>query len=330
MSDTSTSQAGGAPAGTGALPTGTGAPAPGPAPAAPATDSLFPASGSPLPAVASPPPPPPEPLKLAPTDVPYPRFREVETERTEFKRRYEAAQQELGPTRARVSQAEQQAQTLERQLAERSADLDTYLGVLDRDPELRARVLELLDQGGAPGAARRPAAASPAPTNGAQLSPEITSKLDRALSIIDRAEQADRQAQKDRVQGEFNTEVSRQINGFLIERSYDPAQVLDSSGANLADDVVRFLVVEGKQMGLERMEDVPFLLNRWYARQEAITQQRLRGYSAAKVADAQNLPPPVPSGSPAQATDRPLPLSDAGFNARVMAAFRRSTDGAPA
>ena len=321
-----------APPGPGGDPAGTPpAASPGPAsppPAAPAADGTV---APPSPG-ATPPAPDGPPLKLAPEDVPYRAFREVETERTRFKRELEALRREHEPLQEKLTAAERQIQEVNTRFegaARAGDDLETLLAVLDRNPDLRTQVLDQLNAGGVlPRRAAAPSARLPGAAPTAPAVPTATDqRIDRVLSVIEQAEQRAATAEREAAQQSFENQVAGVAAKYLTERGYDPTQVVDpTQSLRLVDDVMDFLRQEGEALGGGRLADVPHLLNRWYARQEAIVNHRLRGYSADKRHDA-TLPPTVPGGTPAQVTERSLPISDPRFAQQAVELLRTRLAG---
>ena len=332
MADGQDTSAGVAPA----EPVGSAAPAPATPAATPAPPVQSPApapEAGPGAGASSPEPPPPE-LRLAPEDVPYPKFREIEMERTRYKREAEQLRQQYEPLAARVPTLEQQITDTTRRYEEaRSAqeDLDHLLGIVQSDPDLKRQVFEALNSGRPmPSARSAPPPRTPAEAAAAGLPPEQMAKLDRVFSIVERAEQAERQAVARSAQAALDTQVEQMTNRYLTERGYDPSVIVDKSrGTKLSDIVLDFIATEAEGLGGGKIEDVPHLLNRWYARTESVVQHRIRGYTDAKVADARNIPPSLPGGSPPVSVEnRPLPVSDPRVATQAIAYLRSRLQGA--
>lgn len=324
-----------------AVPAGSATPAPAapaatPAPSAPSAAPVPEAGAIPGAGAIDPAAPPPLPdLNLAPEAVPYARFREIETERTRYKREAEQLRNDYEPLRSKVPAYEQQiAEANARADAARTAqeDLDHLLGVVQSDPELKRQVFDLLNSGRALPSAGRPAAPprTPAEAQAMGLPPEQMAKIDRVFNIVERAEQAEHHARAQAAQTQLDNEVERMATKYLTERGYDPAIVVDpSKGTKLSDVVLDFIADEAKGLGGGRIEDVPYLLNRWYARTEAVVHHRVRNYTGQKLATAQSSPPSLPGGSPPISVEnRPLPVSDPRVAQQALAYLRGRLSGA--
>lgn len=278
-------------------------------------------------------------LRLAPTDVPYPRFREVETERTRYKREADELRQKYEPLDTKVTTLEQQIADATRrydEVAPAKADLELLLGVLDTNPELRRQVFDELNSGRAiqpraagGGAVRPPSAAPPAAPG---LAPEVNQRLERVLGVIEQAETNQRQEAARQAQAAFDSRVESQAATFLTERGYDPNLVVDPrSNLRVVDVVLDYMAVEGEKFGGGRIEDVPHLLNGWYARQEQIVSHRLKSYAGAKVADARAVPTSLPGGSPPVSVEnKALPISDPRVTRQAIDFLRSRLQPTPA
>lgn len=325
------------------VPAPTGAPTPGPAaaPTAPAPSALpvapaptaAPSAAPPVPAAdpAAPAAPAAPALKLAPTDVPYPRFRETEVELTKTRRELAALKAEHEPVSARAT-------TLEKQIADTTAQLeesrlaredrDHFLRVLDANPALKTEFMQALHEGRiAPAdaaALRARPGAVPAKATDPALSPELTSKIETLVGVVERAARVEEQAQTMRVQAEFDTKVAQQTQQYLLERDFDPNQVIDPiRNTKLIDVVLDYVYEAGDKVGGGKMSDLNHFLNQWYAVTESLVQSRLQKYGAARVQDSA-LPPSAPGGAPPiHGTEKPPAIGEPRFNSRVIDAMKR-------
>ena len=329
-----TAPANGAPAG--APPTPSPAPAAAPSPA--------PVASPPKPAAAAPPAPaagtPPATSAPAPADrpppanegVPWPKWREAISANKRLKEQVdtltERITKEYEPVKAKMAELEQQLQ----QAGSLREQHELLMWALDNHPDLRDALYQRLGTTPPPATARpglaRPPARPAAPAPGTSLDPEVRKLIDENRQLMAQMrEQGETQARAT-AQAQFNATVGGIVDRFLVERKYDGTAELYPQHT-LRQDVLDFLASEGERLeGGGTIEDVPVLLNRWYARTEAMRGLWLKDYIPGKAADGA-VPASIPGGgAPVEIKDKPLPLSDPNFRAQIKALMRQGAGAA--
>lgn len=277
-------------------------PTPEPTPAPQPTEAP---PASPPPAEAPPPgeapgePTPSEARRAVDDRVPYPRFRQVQTEATQIRRQMAQQRQEYDTLRGRTGALEEQL----RQRDEELGDHRALAEIVRSDPDLYETVRQRIETaqrtgGGAP-VRQAPAASG----NGPEPDWLRTVRENNDFIKEERARlQTDReQANKQRLY----TTVHDTVTGLLKQNGYH--QNLEK----LAPRVIDFIVARGETMFEDTgtLEDVPWLFNQWLEGQALAEQARSTDRIAAHTASAAR-PSPVPAGPMAPAGAKPIAVGD--------------------
>ncbi len=263
--------------------------------------------------------------------MPYPKFREVIAERNRLKAEMDALSKrvtdEYEPLKAKLTPLEQQVAELSRSREE----FETLMWALERNPAIRDELYRSLGTTPPPGTepARRPALRPPGRTEPATaaLPPDVQKTLDESKALITEMRANSARELQQANQARFDAHVNTIIDHFLSERKYDGSLEL-YPGTTLRDDVLGFLRQNAEHLdGGGTLEDVPPLLNRWYARNEALRAFWLKDYLPAKASD-KTLPAALPGGQPPlEISDKPLAISQPGFKDQVKEAMRAAGFG---
>lgn len=211
--------------------------------------------------------------RLPPTDVPYAKFREVQTEHTRLRQQMAQMEREHGE-RQRAWEQRQAA------IREQEENYQAIAALLNENPDIAEQLYQRVGKGS--GATRQPA--------GPVVDPEITKKL----STIEQWVQSEREQRQRDMQRQADEQAQRQVDGKLQSLLEQTGYSVD---AFLPD--VRFYVYNRlRTMPDARLEDIPHLFGEWYRRFEDLYNKRVEGLRGAK-ADAATASPPTPGPTPA-------------------------------
>lgn len=183
---------------------------------------------------------------------------------------------------------------------ERTAENHQRLSALLRE---NPDILEALNARA--GASGRPIAPAGAPRGGEEVPPwakSMANRLDELHgSFTENRTRSQQQAERQRYQEQERT-VDSTIRGWLGTKQ-------------LADDIYfedakKDVMAEALRMGDAEMEDIEYLLSKWYRRESLKDQHRRQRYVSDKQADARTLPASSPAGSAAPVQ----PRTDFGAN----------------
>lgn len=244
--------------------------------------------------------------------IPWQKYNGLRRDYREAQRRFEALQKEYGTAGEKIT-------TLEKQWAEAGPKIEQFealMSVLDRNPEYRDQLLAMLDGNGVP-PPRRAAVVPPAKAPPSGVNPELETRLAKALEYIEHQQKRGELERQRAADHAIRTEVETMARKFLTEKNYDP----DVS----VEDIMDYLARAAQRGELDDdLVDAPLLMNRWHARQERITQHRLKSYATNKVQDAATTAPALPGGgAPVSGTDKPAALGTSAFTESAKEAFRR-------
>jgi len=258
-------------------------------------------------------PPATEARRAVDDRVPYPRFRQVQTEATQYRRT-------LAQQRAEYDQLRGRAGALEEQLRQRDEELGDHRALAEivrSDPDLYETVRSRIETHTRAGGGRpAPAPAQRSPTNG---EPEWLSAVRENNQFI-REERARLQAEREQTHKErLYSTVHGQVSGLLKQHGYS------QNVEKLTPRVIDFIVARGEAMfdDTGTVEDVPWLFNQWLEGQSLAEQARATERIAAHKADAAR-PAPVPANVMPPAGAKPFAVGDARIREQAAKVLREA------
>lgn len=218
--------------------------------------------------------------ELPEPNVPWGRFREVQTSYTRLKREHEAA----------VRDATTKVTQFERDLTEArqvKSDYEALSEALRAHPDIAEALHDRLGRGRLGGGA---------PAGTVALPPEVSKRLekldtlDKIMERIQKAEQTQQQAEIQAADRQVEQQLDQHLTKLLTDRGYEPEWLGDAK-----EHVFGRIRTMGPDADVT-MDDVTYLFAEWYRKMEKFASART-GTTVAGARDAQRLPP-VPGGSP--------------------------------
>lgn len=225
--------------------------------------------------------------------VPWAKFREVQTGHTQLRREYEAAKR----------QYQGELSKLQQQIQDSSRFKDDYTALeelLNKHPDIAEMLYDRVGKVG--GAAKPPAMA---------LSPEfqtMSKDVQEVKALLAQQRQQQAQAEQTASDTRIHEQLGKQTREFLIAKNYNPE--------TFGDDALAYIHQRLNKMADPQWEDVPFILQEWWKREEQKKQHWVNGLRDGKITD-QRLPS-TPGPTPGAVA--PKAESDA-FGDRTQAAL---------
>ena len=215
-------------------------------------------------------------------DVPWARFREVQTAHTRLNREYARAREEWNQREQAFQQQVEQARTQNGQVAQ---DYELLRQLLMQHPDLAEQLYQRVGGAGLPGTpSARPAAA--AGDGYTRLHPDQEKLLRQVAEYTQSQSHLSQQAQQRQEREQTDRELTTVVTNLLQQRGWD---------GKWGDAAKAHIFRRAAQMGDAQMEDVPYLFAEWFKTQSELVNGEVNRVLKGKVADTA-LPPATPAG----------------------------------
>ena len=226
-------------------------------------------------------------------EVPWGRFREVQTAHTRLKHEYGQAREQWTQ---REQQLLEQAETQQREYGQIRQDYELISDLLRRNPDLAEQLYSRIGQGGGTPPIPAGPGGQPQQQPYTRLDPKQEQLLRQATDLLQQQSQATQQAQHRAEMERADQDLSKQVSSLLAQRGYSDAW-LSSAKAHILN--------RARQMGDAQMEDIPYLFQEWFRDTHRLVQAEVNRIVSGKVQDT-TLPATPPAGT-ATAPVRPTP-----------------------
>lgn len=247
--------------------------------------------------------------------VPWARFRQAQTERTQARNILTQKEKEWGQRESELTRQIEEAKAGTAEQQQVIADYQTLSSALRQNPDIARALMERLGETPAQGSqprfqgvgAAQPEAESPTLK---RLGETVESLNQR----FQQSEQAQREAQERAEKTALRGELENQVGSFLERKGFDPRWKTDA-----VDYVIK---KASEEMPDLELDDVPYVLSLWFKDRNELIQAQVARQLEGKKADASLPPSPGAAQGPVR-QQQPMGANDEVTNQRALESLTR-------